>query len=60
MTLRALNYGNYGIFLIMGMQDFVPQQYHRTSLVQSGVRGFRVQGFGFGPFNCGIYRKLSF
>ena len=27
MTLRTLNYGNYGIFLIMGkMQDFVHQQ----------------------------------
>ena len=27
MTLRTLNYGNYGIFLIMVMQDFVHQPY---------------------------------
>ena len=26
MTLRTLNYGNYGIFLIMGHAGFVHQQ----------------------------------
>ena len=37
MTLRTLNYGNYGIFLIMGNAGFCP----------STVSGFGVQGFRF-------------
>ena len=40
MTLRTLNYGNYGIFLIMGNAGFCP------SAVDSGVSGLA-------PFNHG-------
>ena len=32
MTLRTLNYGNYGIFLII-MQDFVHQPYDSDLLM---------------------------
>ena len=35
MTLRTLNYGNYGIFLIVGHAGFCPS-----------TVGCRVQGFG--------------
>ena len=38
MTLRTLNYGNYGIFLIMGNAGFCP------STVGLGFRGY---GLGF-------------
>ena len=34
MTLRTLNYGNYGIFLIMGNAGFCP------STVVQGLQGF--------------------
>ena len=30
MTLRTLNYGNYGIFLIMGHAGFCPSTVSRT------------------------------
>ena len=36
MTLRTLNYGNYGIFLIMGNAGFCP------SAVVSELKGSRV------------------
>ena len=41
MTLRPLNYGNYGIFLIMGNAGFCPS-------AVCLMFGFRVQGQGFG------------
>ena len=42
MTLRTLNYGNYGIFLIMGNAGFCP------SAVWVKVEGLRVGNLGFG------------
>ena len=38
MTLRTLNYGNYGIFLKMGNAGFCP------SAVAYGRRGVQVKG----------------
>ena len=40
MTLRTLNYGNYGIFLIMGNAGFCPSTVV-TRLINSNL-GFRV------------------
>ena len=37
MTLRTLNYGNFGIFLIMGNAGFCP------STVCSVIRGLRLR-----------------
>ena len=39
MTLRTLNYGNYGIFLVMDNAGFCP------STVGLGWIGLKVQGF---------------
>ena len=48
MTLRTLNYGNYGIFLIMGNAGFCPSAVSIPSLwlvkagqseLQTGLRG---------------------
>ena len=33
ITLRTLNYGNDGIFLIMGMQDLYHQPYYCSLMV---------------------------
>ena len=41
MTLRTLNYGNYGIFLIMGNAGFCP----------SAVFRFRLEGLAASGFN---------
>ena len=38
MTLRTLNYGNYGIFLIMGNAGFCPS----TEGPSNSVLGFRI------------------
>ena len=35
MTLRTLNYGNYGIFLIMGHAGFCP-----STVLQNKAKGF--------------------
>ena len=57
MTLRTLNYGNYGIFLIMGNAGFCPST---VSMIWVGALGlgfwFVALGFGFGGFrgNFGI------
>ena len=51
MTLRTLNYGNYGIFLIMGNAGFCPSTVSnalnlRVSAFTLGrSRGFKGQGF---------------
>ena len=40
MTLRTLNYGNYGIFLIMGNAGFCPSTVSRsllTTVMQPGL-----------------------
>ena len=34
MTLRTLNYGNYGIFLIMGNAGFCPSTVYYTIIAQ--------------------------
>ena len=50
MTLRTLNYGNYGIFLIMGHAGFCP----------STVWGALVVGTGFGENDSvQLYRDLG-
>ena len=42
MTLRTLNYGNYGIFLIMGNAgNFVHQQYDKTAPLMISTRLIR-------------------
>ena len=41
MTLRTLNYGNYGIFLVM--QDFVHQPFEGL-LYYKGTIGFPLKG----------------
>ena len=41
MTLRALNYGNYGIFLIMGSAGFCPSTvlgFSKGALKEKGKR----------------------
>ena len=38
MTLRTLNYANYGIFLIMGNAGFI------SSTVVLGIGGFGISG----------------
>ena len=37
MTLRTLNYGNYGIFLKMGNEDFVHQPYVLEDYLEHGL-----------------------
>ena len=38
MTLRTLNYGNYGIFLIMGNAGFRPSAVlHRCTILDPGI-----------------------
>ena len=37
MTLRTLNYGNYGIFLIMGNAGFCPSTVSRVISALSGI-----------------------
>ena len=47
MTLRTLNYGNYGIFLIMGNAGFCPSTVWLESRVDPAC-GFLVrEGSGF-------------
>ena len=51
MTLRTLNYGNYGIFLIMGSAGFCPSAVgfrfgDLRSLALMGLLGFLVLGIG--------------
>ena len=36
MTLRTLNYGNYGIFLIVGNAGFCPSTVFQTVALQLG------------------------
>ena len=50
MTLRTLNYGNYGIFLIMGNAGFCPSTVPIVSIVVPFLvnqKGFRIRGLGF-------------
>ena len=50
MTLRTLNYGNYGIFLIMGSAGFCPSTVWMIQGDQGSPSlgaGFRVSGLGF-------------
>ena len=44
MTLRTLNYGNYGIFLIMGHAGFCPSTDHSSWL---RLMSFGMSGLGF-------------
>ena len=71
MTLRTLNYGNYGIFLIMGNAGFCPsavfidfrpqsRYYLYTWSPRVRVEGYqafqlRLEGGGLG---YGVYRTL--
>ena len=56
MTLRTLNYGNYGIFLIMGNAGFCPstvgiQQFGTKAWAVCGLRkaeGLKFEGSGLG------------
>ena len=52
MTLRTLNYGNYGIFLIMGHAGFCPSTVTRTSDAKSGV--MKGKALGQKASKCGI------
>ena len=48
MTLRTLNYGNYGIFLIMGNAGFCPStQDPNTTYLGRTLYGLGLKGFGF-------------
>ena len=63
MTLRTLNYGNYGIFLIMGNAGFCPSTVLLAMNLQAaklatwlqgwGRASFGVEGFGFGGRGLG-------
>ena len=72
MTLRTLNYGNYGIFLIMGNAGFCPStvaqglalSFWLTALSfrrMAGAGCFVVSGLalmeGFSFFACGLELK---
>ena len=46
MTLRTLNYGNYGIFLIMGNAGFCPSTV--VSIEGLGAKGAGMLGGGGG------------
>ena len=49
MTLRTLNYGNYGIFLIMGNAGFCPSAVCTTIMERFRVRARKThQCYGFG------------
>ena len=57
MTLRTLNYGNYGIFLIMGNAGFCPSAVHteskalRTHVLRLlGLKTILYEAFG--PFGA--------
>ena len=58
MTLRTLNYGNYGIFLIMGNAGFCP------STVARVLRGAEMDSGGFGgpgnPYAQGDFPDAGF
>ena len=62
MTLRTLNYGNYGIFLIMGNAGFCPS----TVIWLSGFGVYRFRGLGvclgsgFRVFRVYRFRGLGF
>ena len=43
MTLRTLNYGNYGIFFIMGNAGFCPST---VRVIYKGLGGLGFGGFG--------------
>ena len=48
MTLRTLNYGNYGIFLIMGSAGFCPSTVGvGTGQIPTAVSNPEVLRFGF-------------
>ena len=59
MTLRTLNYGNYGIFLIMGNAGFCPSTIGATRSVWGGG-GFRSSGLGGLGFRVGGLGGLGF
>ena len=44
MTLRTLNYGNYGIFLIMGNAGFCPSTVRALLKGPHGAPGYRKWG----------------
>ena len=59
MTLRTLNYGNDGIFLIMGSAGFCPSTILLPGIQKPTVfgggsrfRAFKVQESGFGGFGA--------
>ena len=39
MTLKTLNYGNYGIFLIMGNAGFCPSTVSLQATLQGALKG---------------------
>ena len=51
MTLRTLNYGNYGIFLIMGNAGFCP-----SAVVRVGFLYIRIGGSFKGALYKGSYK----
>ena len=50
MTFRTLNYGNYGIFLLLGNAGFISS----TVEVPQGLIGFRVWGLEFRVWGLGL------
>ena len=48
MTLRTLNYGNYGIFLIMGNAGFCPSAVGASSFRDEALSNQRFGLFGGG------------
>ena len=54
MTLRTLNYGNYGIFLIMGNAGFCPSTVSLT-LTDHPLAVLRLHGSDYlGPYEISV------
>ena len=58
MTLRTLNYGNYGIFLIMGSAGFCPSAVGLTRVGLNERSAGSNQGSGLGRFPCGFHLEF--
>ena len=59
MTLRTLNYGNYGIFLIMGNAGFCPSTVVDVGAVPLLTRGIRRPSRCRNDIGYGLYYYCS-
>ena len=57
MTLRTLNYGSYGIFLIMGHAGFCPSAVSQAGL--PGLRSGRATVVGHGKASSALLAGLG-